>query len=127
MQKDFDRWNEQKKKIDSNKGRFYHEREVWWCTLGANIGHEQDGTGKEFRRPVLVFRALSRLTCLVIPLSSVLHVHPMRIPIGVVGGKEAQAIISQMRVVDTRRFISRAGVVNQNMFVAIRKTVKDML
>ena len=127
MKKDFDNWNEEKKKIDSSKGRFYHEREVWWCALGANIGHEQDGTGKEFRRPVLVFKALSRLTCLVIPLSSVQHVHPMRIPIGVVGGKEAQAIISQMRVVDTRRFISRADIVSQTMFAEIRKAVKDML
>jgi mRNA-degrading endonuclease toxin of MazEF toxin-antitoxin module len=127
MQKDFDGWNEEKKKTDLKTGRFYHKREVWWCTLGVNVGHEQDGTGKEFRRPVLILKALSRQTCLVIPLSSVRHVHPMRIPIGVIGNKEAQAIVSQMRVVDTKRFISRIDILNQEMFEEIRKAVKAML
>ena len=127
MQKDFDGWNEEKKKTDSNKGRFYHEREVWWCTLGINIGHEQDGVGREFRRPVLVLKALSRQTCLVIPISSVQHTHPMRISIGVVGDKEAQAIVSQMRVVDTKRFISRIDILKKEIFEEIRKAVKAML
>ena len=127
MKKDFDGWNEEKKKTDSNTGRFYHKREVWWCTLGVNVGHEQDGTGKEFRRPVLVFKALSRQTCLIIPLSSVQHIHPMRLQIGVVGDKEAQAIVSQMRVVDTKRFISRIDILNRETFEEIRKAVKAML
>ena len=127
MQKDFDGWNKEKKITDSGKGRFYHEREVWWCSLGVNVGHEQDGTGKEFRRPVLILKALSRQTCLVIPLSSVQHVHPMRMSVGVVGGREAQAILSQMRVVDTKRFISRMDILKKETFEEIRKAVRAML
>jgi hypothetical protein len=44
MQKDFDKWNETKKKIhDRINTPFFNEREVWWCVLGRNIGVEQDG------------------------------------------------------------------------------------
>ncbi len=127
MKKDFDRWNEEKKKINACEGRFYHEREVWWCSLGTNVGYEQDGNGKEFRRPVLVLKALSRHTCLIVPLSSSLHRHQMRIPLGIVGGKEAQAIVSQLRVIDTRRFVSRMDILKQNIFMKIQKAIKVML
>jgi hypothetical protein len=41
--KDFDSWNEIKKKTESEKPRFYKVREIWWCRFGLNIGTEQDG------------------------------------------------------------------------------------
>lgn len=26
----------------------FHQREVWWCSLGANIGFEEDGKNSQF-------------------------------------------------------------------------------
>lgn len=47
MKKDFDEWNAKKKEIHKGgEAPFYNEREIWWCALGANVGFEQDGTGK---------------------------------------------------------------------------------
>jgi hypothetical protein len=44
MQKDFEKWNQLKQKIDSiNKQIIYKERDVWWCSFGINIGHEENG------------------------------------------------------------------------------------
>ena len=44
MEKNFDRWNAKKKAIhDSACTALFHEREVWWCVLGTNVGFEQDG------------------------------------------------------------------------------------
>lgn len=44
MQKAFDDWNELKKKLDQNwRQPYVHHREVWWCSLGQNIGAEIDG------------------------------------------------------------------------------------
>ncbi|MBU2219125.1 hypothetical protein KKG15_01365 [Patescibacteria group bacterium] len=41
-EKDFDAWNIQKKKIHSRDEKIlFHEREIWWCSLGVNIGFEQ--------------------------------------------------------------------------------------
>jgi hypothetical protein len=31
MEKDFDSWNEIKKKTDAEVPRFYTVREIWWC------------------------------------------------------------------------------------------------
>jgi len=34
MEKDFDGWNEKKKNLHSSPSKpFYHEREIWWCSL----------------------------------------------------------------------------------------------
>ena len=42
MEKDFDGWNETKKQIHGrHDAPFYHERELWWCTLGVNVGFER--------------------------------------------------------------------------------------
>jgi hypothetical protein len=57
MSKNFDAWNEQKKVADTReiaRDFFFHEREVWWCALGANVGMEADGKHDQFERPVLI-------------------------------------------------------------------------
>ncbi|MDO8512513.1 MAG: hypothetical protein Q7S57_04525 [bacterium] len=55
MDKDFNQWNEKKKKLHNRSDApFFHKREMWWCSLGANIGSEQDGSGEEYYRPVLI-------------------------------------------------------------------------
>lgn len=57
MSKNFQKWHDKKSQIDDIKERpFFHEREVWFCHLGANIGFEQDGKGEDFLRPILVVR-----------------------------------------------------------------------
>jgi hypothetical protein len=54
MEKDFDRWNERKKRIDRHDDEIlFHEREIWWSSLGVNVGSEQDGIAANFERPVL--------------------------------------------------------------------------
>ena len=71
MEKDFDRWNDRKKEVDrSTFADFVNEREVWWCTLGINVGSEQDGSPEFFERPVLVIRKFNKDTVLVVPLTS---------------------------------------------------------
>ncbi|MBI5005410.1 MAG: type II toxin-antitoxin system PemK/MazF family toxin, partial [Candidatus Lloydbacteria bacterium] len=37
------------------------------------------------------------------------------------------AIISQIRLVDTKRLINKIGFIDKDLFDKIRKTVKDML
>jgi len=126
--KDFDVWNNRKKNIHKNGlGKLYSAREVWWCSLGINIGFEQDGTGKDNERPVLVMKGFSRQVCLIVPLTTSTKKNPYHVAIGKVDGKNAFAIISQIRLVDTKRLINKIGFVDKNLFDKIRKTVKDML
>lgn len=127
MQKDFDGWNIEKKQAHEGSGRFYHEREVWWCALGVNVGFEQDGSGQRFQRPVLIIKGLSRSTCLVAPLTTSSKKHSLRVLLGVIGEKTAYALLSQIRVVDTRRFTERIEFVEKEAFELVRKTLKGVL
>ncbi|MEI6296584.1 MAG: hypothetical protein WCO84_02960 [bacterium] len=42
-------------------------------------------------------------------------------------GKEASAIISQMRVIDIKRFANKISFIDMEIFERIRKAVKDIL
>jgi mRNA interferase MazF len=128
MQKNFTQWNNLKQKIHiTGKCKFYHAREIWWCALGVNVGHEQDGSGEEYRRPVLVLKGFGEETCLVVPLTTSAQKHPLRPSIGAVDGKEAHALLSQIRVIDTRRLVRKIGYLEKDMFETIRKAARDML
>ncbi|HEC32908.1 MAG TPA: type II toxin-antitoxin system PemK/MazF family toxin [Candidatus Kaiserbacteria bacterium] len=128
MKKDFDKWNKTKKVVnDYGLQKKYNTRDVWWCSLGINIGLEQDGTGDEYQRPVVVIKGLSKDTCLIVPLTTSPKEHSMRIPVGEVEGKNASAIISQIRVVDTRRFVNKIDRIKIQYYEDIRKAVRGIV
>jgi mRNA interferase MazF len=108
MEKDFDAWNAKKKAIDSDLPRiFCHSREVWWCSLGINVGFEQDGNGRNFDRPVVVIKSFSRDLFWAVALTSKIKEGTFYLPIGLIGGVEAVAILSQIRIVDTKRLVRK--------------------
>lgn len=128
MEKDFDGWNEEKKRIHAVEGgKLYHERELWWCSLGANVGFEQDGTGVTHQRPVLILRGMSRNTCYVVPLTTSPKRHKYRVSVGIVEDKQAVALMSQIRLIDTKRLVNKIGFLDQKTFLVIRKAAKDLL
>jgi len=101
MEKDFDRWNEIKKSINDRENTpFFHEREVWWCSLGLNIGYEQDG-GEKFERPVLVVKKFNTDVLWILPLtmSEKRNKYYFSIP-----NREGSAIVlSQLRLISAKR------------------------
>lgn len=128
MLKDFDDWNEKKKRIDGGHHKpFFSAREIWWCYLGLNVGSEHNGSGRRYSRPVLILKGLSRTTCIIIPLTTAFKTHPYHIPLGTVDGKKAHAVISQIRVIDTKRFINRISVLHKDIFEHVRKSVTGLL
>ena len=41
MDKNYDLWFPQKKKLDRKQNPpSFKEREVWWCQIGVNVGYE---------------------------------------------------------------------------------------
>jgi mRNA interferase MazF len=126
-QKDFDAWNENKKLIHAgNENKLYHSRDIWWCSLGVNIGFEEDGTGNTGERPVVIIRGFSKQVCLVMPLTSSEKKNPYHISLGIVDNRKAFVITSQIRLIDTKRLINKIGVVNQKLFEEIRKAAKNL-
>lgn len=127
MQKDFDRWNKIKKHLDASTNRFYRIREIWWCNLGLNIGNEQNGNSQNFQRPVLILKSLSKTTCVIVPLTTSIKKHRHRIFIGNISGKSASVIISQIKVIDTKRLINKINSkLEVRNFNSIRKAVRQL-
>lgn len=100
-QKDFDRWNEKKKHInDRERSPFFHEREVWWCSIGLNIGYEQDG-GDGFERPVLIIKKFNREVFWALPFTTSHKQNQYHLPI--FGEEGSVIIISQLRLLSSKR------------------------
>jgi len=126
MEKNFDKWNTVKKKTNYERARFYTVREIWWCRLGVNVGTEQDGSGESFLRPVVIVRSFGSETCVVVPLTASRRQHPLRIPVGKVQQQDATALLSQIRVIDTRRLVEKVGFLNKDTFTELRKAVRRL-
>ena len=47
----------------------FKEGEVWWCSVGLNVGEEEFGKGERFVRPVLIFKKFTQNSFLGIPLT----------------------------------------------------------
>ena len=128
MQKDFDTWNERKKRLHNEAEHLiYHNGEIWWCHLGVNIGFEEDGTGNNSERPVVIVRGFSKELCWAIPLSTSQKENPYYRSVGIVGGRQASAMISQMRPIDTKRLINLIGVMDNEHFHPMKKAAKALL
>jgi mRNA interferase MazF len=124
--KNFDVWNLKKKNAESEDKRLYTAREIWWCRLGVNIGFEQDGSGEEFLRPCVIVRGFGPRICMVLPLTTSLSKHPLRVPIGNVDGKMASALLSQLRTIDTRRLVEKIGFLDKEKFDELRKNARNL-
>lgn len=126
MKKDFWKWHTEKEKIDEAKGTaLFHEREVWWCTLGTNIGFEQDGGSELFTRPVVVLSKFNLDACLVVPLTAKPKTGLYYFPVGNVSDREAVAVLSQIRFVDRKRLAMKITTLDKRTFQALTKAVVE--
>jgi mRNA-degrading endonuclease toxin of MazEF toxin-antitoxin module len=64
---------------------------------------------------------------LIVPLTTSQKKHKMRIPVGKIDGKHASVMISQVRVVDTRRLEPHVATVDKKIFERIRNAVRALL
>lgn len=126
MKKDFDKWNDLKKKINELDSKRYHKREIWWSIWGLNIGFEEDGKGVFFERPILIIKVLSKNTCIVLPLTSSKDDNQNRIDIGLINNIKSKVILSQIKVIDTRRLTDKITTLDIEMFIKVKKAIKNM-
>ena len=128
MKKDFQQWNKLKQRIhETNRRWFYHEQEVWWCSLGLNIGFEQDGKGKRFARPILIIKGFSKQVCLCVPLTTKLKNGKYYHSVHLKDNITRKVILSQIRLIDTKRLLKRIGVVGEEEFNQIKKAIIHLL
>ncbi len=126
--KNYDTWNNKKKNIELVTQEIYFDiREVWWCTLGINLGHEEDGKGADFTRQVLIFKKFNKSIFFGIPLSTKLKDNKYYIQALYSDNQIRAAMISQMKLISSKRLTNKECTIKKEEFEKIRKAVKDML
>jgi mRNA interferase MazF len=122
----YDNWNEKKKSIAKDvKKIFFKEGEIWWVTLGLNVGEETYGKGDNFRRPVLIFRKLTGSSCVVLPLTSKEKNGSWYHQVSIEDTKR-YTMMHQIRMISTRRFESRIGTLPESDFAEMKKAVAEL-
>lgn len=128
IKKDFLTWHKKKQEIhDAAIRRFYHEREVWWCSLGLNVGFEMDGKGEDFARPVLIIKGFSVETFIGVPLTTRKKKSVYYAEVNLGDGVYRQAALSQVRMIDTKRLQEKIGTLGRKQFRKIKQAVLKML
>ncbi len=123
----FDNWNNLKKNIQERKSKIYFkESDIWWVSIGQNIKSESYWKGENFRRPVLILKKLSNDTCICIPLSSQTKKWTWFAPYKL-HGKEATALLYQVKMIHKNRFQRKIGQLDEWDFANIKKRLKELL
>ena len=126
MHKDFDSWNKKKKDIHASEfNAFVHEREIWWCSFGINVGDEEDGKNESFERPALVLKKFNRNIVLVVPLTTKVRDNKYYFPFKHEGVQFA-VILSQLRLVSTKRLNRRVRKIDHTLFKSIKEKLVEV-
>ena len=125
--KEFDNWNKKKKLINMRKKRLYfREGDIWWMSIGVNIGYEIDGKSDGFSRPALIVKKYNQYSFLAVPLTSKKKQGTYYFAVGEVDRKQAVAILSQLRNIDSLRLINKVGFLKIDILTQIKKTIKEV-
>ena len=69
--KDFDKWNEVKKRVHHEERKVnIRSGEIRWVSFGVNVGSEIDGKGISFTRPALILHVIGSHLALIAPMST---------------------------------------------------------
>jgi mRNA-degrading endonuclease toxin of MazEF toxin-antitoxin module len=93
----------------------------------VNVGFEQDGTGANYDRPVLIIQGFNSHVFFGVALTGKKKYGKFFMPIGEVEGREASVILSQTRLIDTKRLIRKAGTLDIDIFEKICEELKQTL
>ena len=127
---EFDSWNEIKKTIESGRGvpdRFPKEGEVWISTFGKNIGFEQNGSGDNFSRPVLILKKFNNHMFWVVSLSTKQKSFDFYFNYTDPNDQKVSAILAQMKLMSVKRFKRKLYEIPNELFAEMKQKIKSFL
>jgi len=127
MVKNFNQWHKYKKYLHYSKRVIYfQEKEIWWCSLGVNIGYEQDGKNINFERPVLIVRKFNNDLLWILPITSRSKTGRYYFQFAY-KGKGYSVILSQIRLISVKRLLRKIRTMQSDDFDKIRKRLNRLI
>jgi mRNA interferase MazF len=128
MEKDFFGWMKIKKQVhERTRAPYFGVGQIWWCSLGVNVGTEQDGKGTRYLRPVVVLTKFNEHSCVVVPVTGRERSGRYYIALGDVTGRPSSAILSQLRLIDSKRLLQKIGSISREKHAQLKKVVTAIL
>ena len=116
MARDYVGWYRTKAQLERSGNLVnYRSKEIWWCSIGVNLGHEEDGKNSGFERPVLVIKKYSKYLFLGLPMTSSLKEGKFYYSVDV-NHTPRSVILSQGRTMSAFRLRRRVYKLNDNIF-----------
>ena len=128
MFKYFWKWHGKKEAIHTGRPYvFFQEREIWFCSLGVNVGYEQDGSGDEFLRPIIIVKKFNTEILFAVPLTKGKKKEkPFYFSFSFRPSVQSTAILSQMRLIDAKRLRYKVGTVPAGTFRALKAKIRRL-
>jgi mRNA interferase MazF len=130
METDFNNWNELKKKIDFEENkpdRFPKEGEVWMSSLGKNIGYEQNGSGENFSRPILIIKKFNNHMFWIVPLSTKQKDFDFYYNFTDLDNNKVSAILAQLKLLSVKRLKRKLYELPDEQLKEIKEKLKKFL
>ena len=130
LNKKFNNWNVKKQEIefsDKMKDVYFKEGQIWWCSVGQNLGSQSFGKGDNFRRPILIFKKLSADLCIALPLTSKEKKSGSWFIDITFGGEKAWVLLYQIRVFNKKRFSIKLGELDEKDFMRVKEKLEKLL
>ncbi len=126
--KKFNEWNEVKQHLDSKEFKLnFKEREIYWASIGENIGFEQNGKGKDFSRPLLIVKKLNKQLFLGVPLSTTIREGSYYYNFSFLEDEKSSDLLVQAKVYDLKRIDRKIGMINKNDFENLKVKLRILL
>lgn len=121
----FDDWNAKKKRLhNSRPNLLFKEGQIWWCSLGVNVGEEVLGKEPLYLRPVIVLRKITHSSCVVIPTTTKEKRAGSWYFQFEVNNLKRWAMIYQIRFISSRRLRNRESTLSDPQFRELKKAVR---
>ncbi len=112
--------------LDERAEFYFYEKEVWWASVGENVGSEANGKNFHFERPVIVLKKFSKDMLFVIPTTTKTKdgswYHPIEY-----GNVQTRAILAQARTMSAKRLIRKIGNLSPEQFEALQNAFMGLI
>ncbi len=121
MIKKFLEWIKLKQRLHNISAQppLVRKRDLWWLSLGENVGSEMNGKSGLFSRPALILKKLAHGFFLVAPTTTKIHEGTWYVKINY-AGKDMWICLHQIRTVDYRRLSSQLGQIGTDDFEQVQ-------
>jgi mRNA interferase MazF len=127
MEKDFFGWAREKERLEAEEVKvIFHEREIWWCAVGTNLGFEIDGKNEQRTRPVLIVKTFNKHFLWVVPLTSKPKEGIYYVPV-THEGQTSYLVLSQLRAISSKRLLRQLWTMPHKPFDEVRERLRNFL